>query len=166
MSPARARQVALSRPFGRTKLPNPPKTLDEGPIPRRQRTLTIQLMSSGLKLIAVVDDEQAVRTALTRLLRSAGFAAEAYLSGADFLESLATRIPDCVLLDLWMPAMSGHEVQARLAAAGRHVPVVVLTGHASADARERALEAGAVAFLLKPADDSELLAVIVTATGG
>lgn len=111
-------------------------------------------------VVAVVDDDEEVRAALTRLLRSAGLTAVTYPSGAEFLESLETRLPDCVVLDLVMPAVSGHVVQARLAAAAHNVPVVVLTGHYSADARERALRSGAVAFLKKPVDDSELLDAI------
>jgi FixJ family two-component response regulator len=122
-------------------------------------------MRPAQALIAVVDDEEAVRTALSRLLRSAGYATDNFLSGEEFLGSLEIRSPDCVVLDLRMPTLSGHQVQARLAAAGRRIPVVVLTGYDSPDARERALQAGAMAFLRKPVDDSELLGAINAALG-
>jgi FixJ family two-component response regulator len=111
-------------------------------------------------LIAVVDDEEAVRIALRRLLRSASFNVETFSSGAEFLESLKDRHPACVVLDLHMPQLNGFAVQARLTGAGCPVPVVVITGHHSAESRERALAGGAAACLPKPVDDKILLDAI------
>jgi len=113
--------------------------------------------------VAVVDDEEPVRTSLTRLLRSAGYEASAFASGPDFLDSLNETRPDCVVLDLLMPAMGGHEVQARLTLEGRHVPVVLITADEVPGARERALREGAASFLRKPVDDSDLIAAIEAA---
>jgi FixJ family two-component response regulator len=86
-------------------------------------------VSKTRPLIAVVDDEEPVRKALTRLLRSADLDVETFPSGVEFLESLPTRRPDCVVLDLHMPLMDGFEVQARLAESSAPVPVVTITGH-------------------------------------
>jgi FixJ family two-component response regulator len=114
-------------------------------------------------LIAVVDDEESVRIALRRLLRSAGFDVEAFPSGAEFLDSLKSHRPACVVLDLHMPHGSGFAVHARLAAAGNRLPVVVITGHDSDETRERARAAGIVAYLRKPVDDQALLDAISAA---
>ena len=117
-------------------------------------------MNNTRLLIAVVDDEEAIRIALRRLLRSASMNAETFSSGAEFLESMKEHQPDCVVLDLHMPQVNGFAVQARLAEAGNRVPVVVITGHDSAESRERALAGGAAAYLRKPVDDQALLEAI------
>ena len=120
-------------------------------------------MSSPGPLIAIVDDVEAVRKALMRLMRSADLEAATFSSGAEFLESIRTRRPDCVVLDLQMPGMSGFEVQARLAEAGDELPVIIITAHDSPEARERALAAHAAAYLCKPLDDQVLLDAIAAA---
>ena len=115
-------------------------------------------------LIAVVDDEQPVRAALTRLMRSAGLSVETFGSGPEFLESLETRLPDCVVLDLCMPHMDGFNVQAQLARKCAALPVIIVTGHDLPKARERAMAGGASAFLSKPVHDRTLLDAISAAT--
>jgi FixJ family two-component response regulator len=117
-------------------------------------------------LIAIVDDEESMRKALERLLRSAGFAAETFASGVKFLEFARTRAPACVVLDLHMPGVNGFEVQAELARAGARVPIVIITGHDTPEARARAVGQGAVAYLRKPVDDVLLLAAINSAIAG
>lgn len=117
-------------------------------------------------LIAIVDDEESVRKALQRLVRSAGFAVETYASGAEFLESMQSHEPACVVLDLHMPEVNGFEVQHALSRAGMQVPVVIITGHDTPEARTRALGQGAKAYLRKPVDDLMLLAAINAETGG
>jgi FixJ family two-component response regulator len=114
-------------------------------------------------LIAVVDDDPFVRKALERLLRSAGLSVEAFASGVAFLESADDHEPDCVVLDLHMPEVSGFEVQSRLARAHAGVPVVVITGHDTPESRSRALGGGAKSYLTKPVDDEALLNAISTA---
>ena len=101
-----------------------------------------------------------MRIALRRLLRSAGLDVETFPSGVEFLESLLTRRPDCVLLDLHMPLMNGFEVQARLAESSAPVPVVIITGHDSTETRDRALAGRPVAYLRKPVNDQTLLDAI------
>ena len=101
--------------------------------------------------------------ALRRLLRSAGLDVETFSSGADFLDSLKSHRPDCVVLDLHMPHISGFAVQARLAETGNRLPAVFITGHDSDETRERARAAGIVAYLRKPVNDQTLLDAITAA---
>ena len=122
-------------------------------------------MGRDAKLLAVVDDDADVRAALHRLVSSAGFAVEIYASGAEFIQSLEDHEPDCVVLDLQMPEMSGLDVQAALTAAHAALPVVVITGHDNAKSRARALALGAKSYLCKPVDDDALLVAIGMATG-
>lgn len=120
-------------------------------------------MRNAAASVAVVDDEAGVRSSLTRLLRSAGYETREYASGPEFLESLTYARPDCVVLDLLMPSMSGHEVQARLNETGCDVSVVVITGNEVPGARDRAYRDGAASFLRKPVDDSDLISAIEAA---
>ena len=120
-------------------------------------------MNNTRLLIAVVDDEEAVRIALRRLLRSASLSVETFSSGAEFLESLKEHQPDCIVLDWHMPQVGGSLVQARLAEAGIRLPTVVITGHDTDETRERALSGGAAAYLRKPVDDQALLDAITHA---
>jgi FixJ family two-component response regulator len=123
-------------------------------------------MANDAKLLAVVDDDADVRVALTRLVSSAGFTVETYASGAAFLQSIDDHEPDCLVLDLHMPQMSGFDVQGALAVGHAAVPVVVITGHDTTESRVRALKLGAKSYLCKPVNDEALLAAIGSAIGG
>jgi len=114
-------------------------------------------------LIAIVDDEEPIRKALRRLLRSAGMDVNSFPSGVEFLESLTTEWPDCVVLDLHMPVMNGFEVQAQLEDLRVSVPVVIITGHDSDETRALALAGFPVAYLRKPVNDQLLLDAIALA---
>ena len=116
-----------------------------------------------MPFIAVVDDEEPIRKALKRLLRAAGLEAEAYASGQEFLEGAAKRPPDCVLLDLHMPSMSGEQVLRQIRRMAASPPVVVITAHDSPETSEQCFAAGAVAYLRKPLDDRLLLNAISAA---
>ena len=118
-----------------------------------------------MSYIAVVDDEEPVRKALKRLLRASGLEAEGYASGKDFLEASALREPDCVLLDLHRPRMSGLQVLRALQTARRTLPIVVITAHDAPETREQCLAAGAAAYLRKPLEEHELLDTITAALG-
>jgi len=122
------------------------------------------LVTKARPLIAVVDDEEPVRKALMRLLRSAGLSVETFGSGAEFLKSIDTRLPDCVVLDLRMPQIDGFSVQASLARKCAALPVIILTGHDWPKDRDRAMAGGASAFLRKPVLDRTLLDAISAAT--
>lgn len=114
-------------------------------------------MSKAPPLVAIVDDEASVRRAFERLLSSMDIEVETYASGQAFLDSLKQHKPDCILLDLHMPGVSGFEVQDYINAKGLKVPIIVITGHESDEARTRAMAGGAVQFMLKPVSDVELL---------
>jgi FixJ family two-component response regulator len=114
-------------------------------------------------LIAVVDDEESICKALTRLMHSADLDVETFSSGAEFLKSIDIRVPDCVVLDLHMPQVSGFAVQAHLTRVHAEVPIIFITGHDSPEARARAMERGASAYLRKPVDDRALLDAISAA---
>src|SRR5262245_8401700 len=114
------------------------------------------------ELVAVVDDDSEVRVALMRLLSSAGFETETFASGAEFVQSITgdEHTPGCVVLDLHMPGLSGFDVQEQLSEQHPEVPVVIITGHDTAEARRRALSLGARAYFSKPVDGEALLVAI------
>ena len=120
-------------------------------------------MSRSKLVVAIVDDEDTVRRALERLFRSAGIASEAFSGGATFLDSLRSHRPDCVVLDLHMPEVTGFDVQARLRELD--IPVVVITGHDTPESRGRVQELGAAAYLRKPVAAKALLEAIDNAIG-
>lgn len=110
--------------------------------------------------IAIVDDEEPVRRALLRLLRSAHYQAEAFDSAASFLESLSEATPHCVILDLQMPKMTGLELQQRLRQLAATLPVIVITAYDEPDTRQRCLALGAGWYFRKPVDGNDLLEAI------
>jgi len=123
-------------------------------------------MPGNPPLLAVVDDDDDVRIALVRLVCSAGYAVESYATGAEFLLSIERHVPDCLILDLHMPGMSGFDVQAALARHPCvHLPVVVITGHDTVGARTRARDLGAHGYLPKPVDHEALLGAVEAAMG-
>jgi len=114
-------------------------------------------MVSDKSIIAVVDDEWSVRTMLGRVLRLAGYRVAAFSSGEDFMTSLATRLPECAIVDIHMSRMSGFDVQTRLLGAKRSVPVIFITASddETLDAAARRLNVTRV--LRKPFSSDELL---------
>lgn len=117
-------------------------------------------MSSEQSTVFVVDDDEAVRVGLSRLLRSAGWEVEAFASAGAFLERPAFTGIGCVLLDVQMPGLTGPQLQQAMAERSLTLPVVFLTGHGDVPTGIQAMKRGAVDFLLKPLDDVELLAAI------
>lgn len=113
--------------------------------------------------IAVVDDEDPVRKALQRLLRSTGMSVETFPSGAEFLAALPHGEPECLVLDLHMPGVNGFDVLSRLAQLGSRLPVVVITGHDTPEAKARVLATSSAIYLLKPVDAQTLLDAIAAA---
>ena len=114
----------------------------------------------GVPLIAIVDDDDALRTSLDDLLRSLGFQTQDFRSAEAFLSANQARDPACLILDVRMPGMNGLELQRQLVAANWRIPIIFITSYADDDARARALEAGAVAFLYKPCREEDLLNAI------
>src|SRR4051812_13668087 len=109
------------------------------------------------KIIAIVDDDELVRSALQGLMKSAGFATRTFESAEDFLNSGQHRQTACLLTDIRMPGMSGLDLQATLNADNCRIPTIFITAHGDEKLRVRALRAGAVEFLAKPFDDEVLL---------
>ena len=109
------------------------------------------------KQVYLVDDDDAVRHALKVFLESAGFGVSEYASAKDFLAVCATLHEGVLLLDQRMPGMSGMELQARLGQLGVFLPVIFITGHGDIQMSVAAMKAGAMDFLEKPFDNSELL---------
>jgi FixJ family two-component response regulator len=110
--------------------------------------------------IAVIDDDTSVRNALRRLFRSADHDAEAYESGWEFLNDLEHHVPDCLVLDIHMPEMSGLELQRHLRAHGLDLPCVMITGHDEEGSKEACFAAGATSYLRKPFDETSLLKAV------
>ena len=107
--------------------------------------------------IAIVDDDQSVREAATNLFRSMGFPVVAFASAEEFLDSDSVARTSCLVLDVQMPGMGGLRLQSQLASAGRHIPIVFVTGYPDEGVRTKALASGAVCFLTKPFAEGDLL---------
>ncbi len=112
------------------------------------------------RIVHVVDDDAAVRRALVRLLRSEGLEVVAYQTGQAVLNAAPSLSSGCILLDLQMPGMDGLELLARLGELGIELPVIVVTGHGDVPTAVRAMKAGAVDFIEKPIDETQLFAAI------
>jgi FixJ family two-component response regulator len=108
-------------------------------------------------IVMIVDDDESVRRAARRLIKSFGFAVETFASAEDFLTS--GRLPQtaCLVLDVQMPGLNGLELQSRLVSEGHQVPIVFITAFNDDNARDQALRAGAVGYLVKPFEEADLL---------
>jgi FixJ family two-component response regulator len=113
-----------------------------------------------VQLISIVDDDDALRNSLDDLIRSIGFRTQGFPSADAFLSSNQAQDTACLILDVRMPGMNGLELQRQMVVANWRIPIIFITSHADDDARARALEAGAVAFLYKPFREEELLHAI------
>ena len=108
-------------------------------------------------MIAVVDDDEMVRTGLERLLRTSGYPVIAFASAEEFLASGRLQECRCLIADIRMPGMSGLDLQSRLNDDGHPIPIIFITAHGDEKMRIRAMRAGAAAFLAKPFDRAVLL---------
>jgi FixJ family two-component response regulator len=117
-------------------------------------------MATEKPLIAVVDDDPSIVKSLARLLGSSGYAVKTYGSPLKFLESFPTEPPQCLVLDVHMPEMTGFELQDQLATQGTCVPAIFMTAHDTPQTRARARRAGCFGLLLKPFDSDALLCAI------
>ena len=114
-------------------------------------------------MIAIVDDDPAVREATERLVRSLGYRASAFGSADEFLESGQVHDTSCLITDLHMPGLSGTELQDCLIARGHCIPIIFITADPDENVRQRAMKAGAVGFLSKPYRDDHLLGYLDSA---
>lgn len=108
-------------------------------------------------LIAIVDDDDAVRGATETLLRSLGFATRTFASAELFLQSSLLPETICLILDVQMPNMSGLKLQARLSELGVDIPIIFITAYPNKTDEARALNGGATGFLRKPVDEQRLV---------
>jgi FixJ family two-component response regulator len=116
-------------------------------------------------VVYLIDDDESVRRALQRLLRSAGFEVKAFSSGEAFLQSENLDVRACIVLDIRMPGLTGFDLQEKLASRGIRIPVITVSAFDDAETRERARKLGAVAFFRKPVDGQALIDAIHWATG-
>ena len=107
-------------------------------------------------VISIVDDDESVRKALQRLIKSVGLKVEAFASAEDFLSRAKPHEAACLVLDLQLPGMNGLELQAELRAANCRIPIVFISAHGDGQARAQALAAGAIDFLQKPFGEKAL----------
>ena len=110
--------------------------------------------------VFLIDDDDALRKATTRLLDSCGYAVRAFASAEEFLAAFDPELPGCLLLDLRLPGQSGLEVQRTLTERASTLPIVFLTGHADVPTSVFAMKRGAIDFLEKPVREEDLLAAL------
>jgi FixJ family two-component response regulator len=110
--------------------------------------------------ILVIDDDVELRNSIGRLLRSVGLNTKLFESVSDFLKSEPTAGPSCLVLDVRLPGQSGLEFQRELAAAGRELPIIFITGHGDIPMSVQAMKGGAIEFFTKPIRDQEFLDAI------
>jgi FixJ family two-component response regulator len=120
-------------------------------------------VSDALRTVHVVDDDASLRTALTRLLKAAGYDVRAYASAGEFLLARSDARPACLLLDVAMPGPSGLDLQEALSGRESSLPIVFVTGHGDIPMSVRAMRAGAVDFLTKPVGRDALLKAVEAA---
>ena len=116
-------------------------------------------------LIAIVDDDQSVREALTSLIRSLGYSAVAFECAEDLLKSRRRGGVSCMIADVQMPGMSGPELHHRLVASGTPIPTILITAYPDERTRKRALQAGVLCNLAKPFNEEDLIACIRSIVG-
>src|SRR6266704_948282 len=114
-------------------------------------------------LISVVDDDESVRESLPDLIREFGFLARAFSSAEEFLTSDCVDQTRCLVLDVFMPGMTGPDLQRELAVRQKHIPIVFMTGKKSEAICTQTMEQGVVECLLKPFSDTSLLEAIHSA---
>jgi FixJ family two-component response regulator len=114
-------------------------------------------------LVIVVDDDPALREALSSLFRSVGLQVELFASAAELLAAKLPEVPRCLVLDIRLPGVSGLDFQAQLARSDIEMPTIFMTGHGDIPMTVRAMKAGAVDFLTKPFRDQDMLDAVASA---
>ena len=120
-------------------------------------------MPNSRPIVAIVDDDKAVGSAIELFLRSTGLVAQAFSSAEAFLLSPELNSTGCLVVDFDMPRMNGLDLHDNLSRSGKEIPTVLITAYPSDDIRARALQAGVICYLAKPFDESELLRCIEAA---
>ena len=117
-------------------------------------------MKESAPIVFVVDDDESVRKALKRLIKSVGLHVETFATAQEFLSREQYEGPSCLVLDVRMPGLSGLDLQQELTKAELTLPIIFITGHGNVPMSVRAMKAGAVDFLEKPFEDQTLLDLI------
>ena len=128
-----------------------------GTLPPTFREMTMVERSDSRSLVYVIDDDLAVREALSGLFRSVGLQVKTFAAPTEFLSSTLADVPSCLVLDVRLPGHSGLEFQTELAKADVHVPIIFITGHGDIPMTVKAMKGGAIEFLTKPFRDQDLL---------
>ena len=123
------------------------------------RSVAIRTMPDDAAMVFVVDDDISVRESLESLIRNAGWFAELFASGQEFLARPRLTVPCCLLLDVSLPGLSGLELQRQIAER-TEIPIIFITGHSDVPMTVQAMKAGAVEFLTKPLRRDVLLNAI------
>jgi FixJ family two-component response regulator len=114
-------------------------------------------------IVFVVEDDVSVRRALSNLFQSVGLQVEVFGSASEVLQGKLPDVASCLVLDVRLPGLSGLDLQAELAKANIHIPIIFMTGHGDIPMTVRAMKGGAVDFLTKPFRDQEMLDAVATA---
>jgi len=126
--------------------------------PRVQSTIyAVMVTQEKAKVVAIVDDDELIRSALLGLMKAAGHTALAFASGEEFLNSGEREHTACLIADIRMPGMSGLELQSNLNENHHRIPIIFITAQGDEKMRMQALRAGAVKFMTKPLDHGALL---------
>jgi len=133
----------------------PPADGDSSPMERRPRRARVADV-----LVSVVDDDESVRESLPDLIREFGYAARAFSSAREYLSSDSVGQTKCLILDIFMPGMTGIDLQRELKARGQQIPIIFMTASKNETLRPQLLKEGAVECLFKPFSDSALLAAL------
>jgi len=120
-------------------------------------------MTTDQAIVHIVDDDAGLREALDSLFRSVGLGTRLYATAQEFLDTPLPDVPNCLVLDIRLPGVSGLDFQAQLAAAGVDVPIVLMTGYGDIPMSVRGMKAGAVDFLTKPFRDQDMLDAVAAA---
>jgi FixJ family two-component response regulator len=118
---------------------------------------------ADVRVICIIDDDESVRIATERFVKSFGFAGRTFECAEAFLESPHRDTSCCVIADVQMPGMSGVDMQSRLIAGGNHTPIIFVTAYPDEKIRAKALAAGAIDYLIKPCDGATLIRCVETA---
>ncbi|AXK80746.1 DNA-binding response regulator [Pseudolabrys taiwanensis] len=124
---------------------------------------TVKEAAAQTATVLIVDDDASLREALSELFNSVGLDTQSFGSAAEFLKAKLPDGPNCLVLDIRLPGVSGLEFQTQLAQANIHIPIVVVTGHGDIPMTVRAMKAGAVDFLTKPFRDQDMLDAVARA---
>jgi FixJ family two-component response regulator len=118
------------------------------------------MKSADVPTVFIIDDDRGMRQAVQDLVESVGLRAESFATGEEFLSRKRANGPNCLVLDVRLPQMSGLDFQRRLADTGMQIPIIFITAHGDIPMSVRALKSGAVEFLTKPFRDQDLLDAI------